>query len=183
MQVQILKKDLNLEAKTLLKNISQSDLPKTVSECHEVMRQMLKAFEALSERVERLELEIERLELENGLLKEQLNLNSQNSSLSLSKDWKKKKKLKGNHRSSGRPSGGQVGHPGHFRALVESEEVDRIVKCELPLTCECGGEIESSADYQRHQVYELPEIKLHITEYQHPVPIFVSNSYISFQEM
>ena len=50
--------------------------------------------------------------------------------------------------------------------LVESEQVDTVVKCELPVRCECGGEIERMVDYQRHQVYELPEIHLHITEYQ-----------------
>lgn len=148
-----------MSTKELLQTLSKSELPKTVMGCHEVIGLLLKSQEAFSERVDRLE-------LENGLLKEQLNTNSQNSSLSPSKDWKKKKKSKNNHRSSGRPSGGQTGHPGHFRVLVESEQVDKVVKCELPARCDCGGEIERSDDYQRHQVYELPEIHLPITEYQ-----------------
>lgn len=148
-----------MELRGLLKNLTEKELPQTISDCHMVIRLLLKAQEDLYSR-------FDRLELENGLLKEQLAINSQNSSLPPSKDWKKKKKRKSNHHSSGRPSGGQPGHPGHFRTLVEPSEVDTIVKCELPTQCACGGEIESSESYQRHQVYELPEIKLHITEYQ-----------------
>lgn len=145
--------------KAALKNLFDLELPETVSDCHVLVRLQQKAIEELS-------LRIDRLELENGLLKEQLATNSQNSSLPPSKDRKKKKPSKGNSHSSGRPSGGQVGHRGHFRALVNVEEVDQVVKCELPGQCDCGGEIESSEAYQRHQVYELPEIQLHLTEYQ-----------------
>jgi transposase len=43
--------------------------------------------------------------------------------------------------------------------------VDVVVHCKLPLECGCGGRIEVKKDYQRHQVYELPEIKLIVTEY------------------
>ena len=37
--------------------------------------------------------------------------------------------------------------------------------CRLPSHCECGGRINLKEEHHRHQVHELPEIKLHITEY------------------
>ncbi|KTD19847.1 IS66 family transposase zinc-finger binding domain-containing protein [Legionella londiniensis] len=37
--------------------------------------------------------------------------------------------------------------------------------CRLPSRCECGGRIRLKEEHQRHQVYELPQPKLHVTEY------------------
>jgi len=44
--------------------------------------------------------------------------------------------------------------------------VDSIENCQLPKSCLCGGEITPSKGFVRHQVYELPVLKLHVTEYQ-----------------
>jgi transposase len=44
--------------------------------------------------------------------------------------------------------------------------VDFIQSCVLPENCTCGGKIKSSGKQVRHQVYELPVLKLTITEYQ-----------------
>jgi transposase len=137
--------------------IPQTDveLPATVEGCHDLLRQFFVTVSELFKRVEKLE-------IENRELKERLNNNSSNSSLPPSKDFKKKKKKKP---ASKNKSGGQVGHKGHFRELVNSDKVDAIVNCKLPERCSCGGKIKETEDYQRHQVYELPEIKLHLTEY------------------
>lgn len=50
--------------------------------------------------------------------------------------------------------------------MLASDKVDAIITCKLASHCLCGGEIQLKEDTQRHQVYELPEIKLHVTEYQ-----------------
>lgn len=45
-------------------------------------------------------------------------------------------------------------------------EVDEVVSCPLPITCLCGGQIEVREEVLRHQVHELPIIKLQVIEYQ-----------------
>lgn len=133
-----------------------SELPNTVEGCHDLIRSLLDTLSDLFRR-------LEKLEIENKQLKERLNNNSSNSSLPPSKDFKKKKNKKMPSKNKG---GGQKGHDGHFRALLDSKEVDHIVNCKLVDFCACGGEISAKEDFQRHQVHELPEIKLHVTEYR-----------------
>lgn len=147
----------------MLTQTGMDTLPTTLEECHQVIRLLLNKLEDLSKRFEALEADNKKLRLENTQLKERLNINSSNSSLPPSKSLKKKR----SHRqSSGKPSGGQPGHQGHYRALLPSDQVDSIENCPLPEKCLCGGEIKPSSDYVRHQVYELPILKLQITEYQ-----------------
>jgi transposase len=74
-------------------------------------------------------------------------------------------KKKSHRQSSGKTSGGQKGHKGHYRKLLPSNQVDSIEHCLLPTHCSCGGCIIPGNDHIRHQVYELPILKLNITEY------------------
>jgi transposase len=137
--------------------------PTTIEECHQVIRLLLNKLEDLSSRITSLEVECRQLRVENTQLKERLNNNSSNSSLPPSKSFKKKKN---NRQSSGKASGGQKGHKGHYRELLPSDQVNFITNCLLPSHCLCGGNIKLSEDYVCHQVYELPVFKLDITEYQ-----------------
>lgn len=141
----------------------EPQLPTTVEGCHDFIRSLLNTVSELFNRIEKLENDNKKLLQENKELKDRLKINSSNSSLSPSKDLKKKKKAK---KVSKNKSGGQKGHQGHFRELIDSIEVDSIVKCNLPDLCWCGKEIQLKEDFQRHQVYELPPVKLTITEYQ-----------------
>ncbi|KTD11914.1 hypothetical protein Lgra_1372 [Legionella gratiana] len=141
--------------------MDKKNFPQTVEGCHKLISQLLEVTDALVARTNELVTRIEKLEEENKALKEQLNTNSKNSSLSPSKDKKKKK-----DRVPQNKGGGQVGHKGHSRKLLDSDEVDEIVSCSLGTHCDCGGRIELKEDYQRYQVYELPQIKLHVTEYR-----------------
>lgn len=50
-------------------------------------------------------------------------------------------------------------------SCLDSAKVDVIVNCKLSTRCTCGGKINPT-DYLRHQVYELPDIKLKVTEYR-----------------
>ena len=137
---------------------NQIQLPQTLEECHQLIQELIQMVCKVTHRMNQLE-------KENQFLKERLGLHSQNSSLPPSSDHQKKKN-KPKNRSSGRSSGGQLGHRGHFRPLLDTTEVDDIVYCELPKQCFCGGEIHAGEEIQRHQVYELPELKLRVTEYQ-----------------
>jgi len=138
-------------------------LPSTIEECHQLIRLLLAKVDELSTRLDRLEMENRQLKLENAQLKERLNVSSSNSSLPPSKSLKKHTS---NRQPSGKKSGGQPGHTGHNRELLPSDDVDMIAECQLPANCICGGDIIKSPDYVRHQVYELPKLKLHVTEYQ-----------------
>lgn len=68
---------------------------------------------------------------------------------------------------SGRKRGGQPGHPKHERALIPTAECQTVVEC-VPQTCRrCGnGLAGNDAEPLRHQVWEIPEIKPQVTEYQ-----------------
>lgn len=136
-------------------------LPSTVEECHEVIRTLLK----IVDRVDMLTTRIAQLESENAALKEQLATTSENSSLPPSQD-RKQKKTYPKRKSSGKPSGGQVGHKGHYRTLLPLEAVDKVKYCDLPSHCVCGGKLRATAEHVRHQVHELPVLKLEVTEYQ-----------------
>ena len=66
-----------------------------------------------------------------------------------------------------RKQGGQKGHKRHLRELVPTEQCTSVTEC-FPEACRrCGGELEqTSADPQRHQVWDLPPIEPIIDEYQ-----------------
>jgi transposase len=134
---------------------SSLSLPESIEKCHELLIHFMEVTEKLLVRVEKLE-------QENQQLKERLNINSDNSSLPPSKSLKKKKST---GKASGKKSGGQQGHKGHFRELLPAEKVDAIVVCPVASHCDCGGRISKEQDAQIHQVYELPVQKLHVTEY------------------
>jgi len=100
--------------------------------------------------------------------REQLGLNSSNSSLPPSQD---RLSGKANDRLSRQPSGkkrgAQDGHVAHTRSLVPETEVDRVERHFPEARCECGGEIVIDPNPQaRHQVFDLPEITYSVTEHQ-----------------
>ena len=70
-------------------------------------------------------------------------------------------------RKSKKKRGGQPGHEKHERPLIPTEDCDDV-KPLKPTECRRCGEKLSGSDPEplRHQVWELPEIKPHVTEYQ-----------------
>lgn len=70
-------------------------------------------------------------------------------------------------RKSKKRRGGQPGHPKHERPLIPTDQCDDVQPLK-PTTCRRCGEKLSGDDPEplRHQVWELPEIKPHVTEYQ-----------------
>ena len=115
-------------------------------------------------RIAELEKRVTQLEQSLREYKELLSRNSQNSSKPPSKDERKYPKRKA---KSGRKRGGQPGHPKHQRPMVPSEQVDEVVS-EMPKCCDhCHGPLEArDAEPERHQVFEIPPVRPHVTEYQ-----------------
>jgi transposase len=70
-------------------------------------------------------------------------------------------------RKSKRKRGGQPGHKKHERALIPAEKCDEVQTLK-PTDCRRCGEklLGIDADPLRHQVWELPEIKPLVREYQ-----------------
>ncbi|HKV54108.1 MAG TPA: IS66 family transposase [Candidatus Binataceae bacterium] len=68
---------------------------------------------------------------------------------------------------SGKKAGGQAGHSKHERRLIPAEHCQAVVPVR-PLACRrCSEPLAGSdSDPLRHQVWEIPEIKPLVTEYQ-----------------
>jgi transposase len=130
--------------------------------------------------IERLRRENERLRKENAEqakritdLERQLALREQNSTTSSkppsSDGLAGRQRERGRRRKSRRRPGGQVGHPGHHRALVPIERVQAMIDL-VPDACRhCQHRLrarDEAGDPRRHQVTELPPIEAHITEYR-----------------
>jgi len=95
-----------------------------------------------------------------------LTKNSSNSSKPPSTEHPHAKPDRAKPKSKRKP-GGQQDHPKHERALIPTEQCQEVVPC-LPTECRRCGKSLSGTDAEpiRHQVAELPEIKLNVTEYQ-----------------
>lgn len=105
------------------------------------------------------------MEAQMSELKARLAKNSRNSSKPPSSDGYGKPKPKSRREKSDRRSGGQPGHAGSTLQLAEHP--DQTVVCQVEV-CACGCDLRGRAavEVERRQVFELPEIKLHVTEYQ-----------------
>jgi transposase len=113
--------------------------------------------------IEALWARLEALEAKVDGLRRQVGRNSTNSSKPPSSDGPKVERPK--RTPTGRKRGGQPGHEGSTRALVE--DPDELVVCK-PSCCDgCGGRLSGcDPEPSRHQVTDLPPVSPHVTEYQ-----------------
>jgi len=108
--------------------------------------------------------EIKMLEKRIKALEDRLNQNSTNSSKPPSTDWPVKKiNLR---KKTGRSPGGQKGHNGHN--LKMSGSPDSIKVHSISSCSGCGRSLEdiSPAGYSKRQVFDLPPIKVEVTEHR-----------------
>lgn len=73
--------------------------------------------------------------------------------------------------ASSRKRGGQRGHPRHERKLLPVSEVDEVVE-HRPLACphchkELVEDLPDATEPKRQQVWEVPEVKPHVTEHRY----------------
>lgn len=111
---------------------------------------------------------IARLEARIVELEKRLNKNSSNSSKPPSSDGLKRLKRRQSLRpkNSGRKPGGQPGHPG--QTLLQTAAPDISVTIPLEICPVCGGDLsaEPVAAEEKRQVFDLPPIKIQVTEYE-----------------
>jgi transposase len=114
--------------------------------------------------------ELVSLQEEVNELRARLRQDSSNSSKPPSSDppWQKPRREK--KPKSTRFAGGQPGHPGHVRPSLSPSNIDEIVH-HLPEQCaHCGRTFASDDEVEqalkRHQLSELPVIKVKVTEHQ-----------------
>ena len=114
-------------------------------------------IDAICELIAKLEARITELE-------KRLNKNSSNSSKPPSSDGlKRTKSLR--PQNTGRKPGGQPGHRG--QTLLQSESPDVTLTVPLDTCPECGGDLSTQpvVSGEKRQVFDLPDIRLRITEY------------------
>lgn len=130
-----------------------SPQPKTLEEAQQVIDALWRALGEALERIEQLE--------------EQLRTDSSNSSKAPSSDSPRSRAQRVKKPRSSRAQGAQPGHEKHERALVPESEVDAVERF-FPAECEqCGGALTLQAEpVMRHQVFDLPEVRYQVTEYQ-----------------
>jgi transposase len=98
-------------------------------------------------------------------LQEQLNQTSRNSSRPPSSDPPHRERPHQPRRT--RRRGGQLGHPGFTRTLLPVEEIDEVVVIKPTQCPHCQAPLAGDDPQPwRHQVIEIPPIKLVVTEYQ-----------------
>jgi transposase len=97
-------------------------------------------------------------------LEEKLNKNSRNSNKPPSTDGFLKPKSQ--RQRSSRPVGGQKGHPGNTLRMVDNP--DHIITHRASRCNKCGSSLEETpaTGYERRQVFDLPPIKVEVTEHR-----------------
>lgn len=156
-----------------LDEISSQDWEKTPVSVQRLVMHLLEQIGQvgqLVERIEQLERQYEEVKSENQLLKEQLQLDSKNSSKPPSQD--RGKGFKSKEKPPGKKQrGGQLGHEGHERRLYPIEQC-QVVEEHYPETCiECGATlVGKDSEPYRVQIVEIPPVVPQVIEHRfHPL--------------
>ncbi len=117
----------------------------------------------------RLEKEVRDLRRQVKELKDRLALNSRNSSKPPSSDGLAKPAPKSLRQTTGRKPGGQPGHPGRTLQPVAHPDHTHLHRLDRCPCGRCQGRSlrdEPVLDYEKRQVFELPQKPLEVTEHQ-----------------
>jgi transposase len=152
--------------------ISPEQIASLPPEFRAILQAVIDHYEA---RVAKLEVELAQMRAELAETRKDLaearkelaeKKNPRNSSLPPSSEHPHAKPVP-EKKPSGRKRGGQPGHPRHERTLLPTEQCQAVVKLKPEACRRCGSKLTGSDETPlRHQVWELPEIKPEVTEYQ-----------------
>ncbi len=100
-------------------------------------------------------------------LEEKLRTGSNNSSKPPSQDSPAQRARRKKKSPTGRNKGAQPGHKKHSRVCLPESDVDAVHRFYPTGQCACGGNvIAGETPSVRHQVFDLPEVRYQVTEYQ-----------------
>lgn len=138
------------------------NFPTDISSCHELLAKQQEQITVLQNQVQDLVLLVK--ELEN-----RINKNSRNSNKPPSSDGLQKPTPKPAFRRTNKAKGGQKGHKG--KTLMQVPDADKIEKIYPSHCSKCGITFSETTKQsgklnQITQVFDLPEPKLEVTEYQ-----------------
>ncbi len=138
-------------------------IPSDIRPLQELAARLIARIEALEAENRQLAARIQSLEAENKELRARLNANSHNSHKPPSSDGPRKQPAI--PRKKGGAKGGKKGHKGDTLKMVDKP--DKTIPCR-PTACSCGRLLEGAEGQivERRQVFNLPEPKLEVAEYQ-----------------
>jgi transposase len=137
-------------------HVSEADLAATPASVLALLRWQVKQTERLTARVAELEAKLAKLQ----------GATPANSSKPPSSTHPHDKPPPSKPKSK-RQRGGQPGHPKHQRPLLPPEQCQQVIPLVPPACRRCGRSLAGvDPEPLRHQVWELPEIRPIVTEYQ-----------------